>query len=441
MYYNATMSVYTNIWELYGLRYDPFNTSPLLVFGGEIPLSTFIGRDDELKRLNNNFRNTSSRIIVSGDIGVGKTSFVNYARSLAYRDGKFFTTIKEIAIQPDWSSTDFIINTLGAILTTINRKDIKIHDDTLKRLESLVSISEINNLNASVSIAGFGVGGGRPTTRNLPGKITMPLLQDLFEETVTQLKKQGFRELIIHYNNLELFESQDMVNLFQKLRDFVQTPNVHFIFVGGLIVPSVIQPISRVSSTFSDTPIILNNLKLEEIEAIIGRRVKYLTIKEFTSGVPIGKGVIKALYELYDGNLRHILNSLSTAFCEITSEVPVELTVSILKNSLKKVAEKRWLNQLTKLEKEALYAILQTDGVTNAVLSKKLKKQPQNISKITNKLIDLCAIRIKKKIGREKFFAAEPSTKWLLLKETEEEIKANEKMVIKETQVLLKDWS
>lgn len=431
---------YTNIWELYGLKSDPFSTSPLLVFGGELPLETFIGRSDELKRLNNNFRKTSSRIIVSGDVGVGKTSFVNYARALAHKEGHFFTTIKEIAIQPDWSAVDFIINTLGAILTTVDRKEIKINAGVRKKLESLVSISEINNLNASLSVAGFGIGGGKTTAIALPGKITMSLLQELFEDIITELKNTGFKELIIHYNNLELFEPQEMANLFQKLRDFIQTPNVHFIFVGGLIVPSVIQPISRVSSIFSDTPIILNNLKLEEIEAIIGKRIKYLAIKEFTSGVSIENGVIKALYELYEGNLRHILNSLSTAFCETTSEVPVSLTVSILKHSLKNVAEKKWLNQLTKLEKEVLYAILQTEGITNNALSKKLRKHAQNISKITNKLIEICAIRVKKKVGREKFFAAEPSTKWLLLRETEEEIKTNVKIITKETQALLKDW-
>ena len=102
-----------NIWELYGVKENPFATSPLLVKGGIIPLDSFVGRADEIKRLTKIIGSRGgSRTLVYGDVGVGKTTFVNVIRSHAYEKG-FFTPFKEIAVQEDWSPMEFILNTLS----------------------------------------------------------------------------------------------------------------------------------------------------------------------------------------------------------------------------------------------------------------------------------------------------------------------------------------
>ena len=82
------------IWELYGLKTNPFFSDPLLIFGGDIDLKVgFVGREEETRRLKNIiYGNSSSRILISGDVGVGKTTFVNYVRAMASQD-KFFTTL------------------------------------------------------------------------------------------------------------------------------------------------------------------------------------------------------------------------------------------------------------------------------------------------------------------------------------------------------------
>src|SRR3989339_2177555 len=97
------MDEYKNIWELYGLKTNPFFTNPLLLFGGDIDIKlAFIGREYEVKRLQNLISNNiSGRVIVAGDVGVGKTTFVNFVRS-SVPDKVFFTHLKEIAVQPEW---------------------------------------------------------------------------------------------------------------------------------------------------------------------------------------------------------------------------------------------------------------------------------------------------------------------------------------------------
>ena len=115
------------LWELYGLKTNPFSTSPLLVKGGVIPVESFHGRIEELKRLKKIFRSSGgNRILVCGDVGVGKTSFVNVARFRALQEGHF-TPFKEIAVRSNWNPNSFIMNTLYAIHSTLKlRNDLVI---------------------------------------------------------------------------------------------------------------------------------------------------------------------------------------------------------------------------------------------------------------------------------------------------------------------------
>ena len=68
----------TNPWAPYGLSEDPYFQQALEPFGERRPISLFVGRDPEIQLLGNQIvGSSSSRAIVQGAAGVGKTSFVN----------------------------------------------------------------------------------------------------------------------------------------------------------------------------------------------------------------------------------------------------------------------------------------------------------------------------------------------------------------------------
>lgn len=432
----------TTIWELYGLKTNPFFTNPLLIFGGNIDLKIgFVGREEETRRLKNLiYSNNGSRILVSGDVGVGKTTFVNYVRALISQD-KFFTPLKEIAVQPEWNGVDFILNTLSALYYTIKlRNDLDfslIDKGLLRKLELLVDIVENKDKNYSLNVGLIGGGIGTTTTLNLPSPNIHSLLI-FFEQIIQEIKKNSFNGVIIHYNNLDVLESEQVYTLFQSIRDFIQTREVHFIFIGDLAVPQIISQIKRVSSVMSDTPIILGNLSITEIKHLLDMRINMLASPYLKSIKPYDDEVISRLYELYEGNLRYILHSLSTIFQEIIKDNPIIITPREMTRVLSETAKKRWLNKLTDWEKEVLFLILEDGEITNKNLAKKLKKKKQNISKVTKKLLDLCAIRIKRMEGKEKFFTVEHSIKWFLLeKETQSKQKAD--LFSKEIQKILNE--
>jgi len=406
-----------SIWELYGLKANPFSTDPLLVKGGIIPIDCFYGRREEGERLEKQFRSEGgSRILVIGSPGVGKTTFVNFSRAKAIKN-KFFSPFQEIKAQPDWNADDFILNSLSAIYSTLKLLDEK---EISERLKPVVDFYEIKNrqgsLGANYLTIGGSVGYGETKSIHHPA-LTSSALLELFQQTIAGLKKSGYREVIIHYNNIELFEEDEtrLKSILNKIRDFLQTPNVHFVFVGSESLPSICQSIPRVSAIIQDTPIKLSPLSKEDVQSVIQKRIDVLKIPGLFTVSPCTNDAIFLLYNLHDGNIRAILNSLSTAVLEIVKDAPVTLDEQQTKIVLNSVAKKRFTSQLSPTVQKVLHELLIMKNGTNTMLSKKLDMKPQNMSSYLKELSKSGCIFLVKSEGKEKFYAVSDWVKWLTL--------------------------
>ena len=118
-----------------------------------------------------------------------------------------------------------------------------------------------------------------------------------------------------------------------------------------------------------------------------------------------------------DGNIRDILNSLSTAVYYATEETPIVLDRNKLAVVLQEILEKRFLCSLTPKAREVLNAIAKhNDEITNKALSDKLKIPRSNISMYIKDLENSGCVYLRRKNGKDKFWKADPKIKWLLLK-------------------------
>jgi len=408
-------SDFKNIWELYGFRGNPFDTSPLLVMGGNIPIGSFVGRKKEVNRLNKLIGSTTnSRTLIYGDIGVGKTTFVNVVRRNAYDKG-YFTPIKEIAVLETWTPEMFLLNTLAAIYGTLKLMtgEKPVSPDVFKKLESLLEIGR-KNMNLGIEVAG--IGGSYGKNEIPPLKLTISTIQDFFEEIITEIIKSTGKEVIIHYNNLELLKEKSLKFIFDNLRDFFQTNGVHFIFVGNLTVHSSLQNIPRFSSILTDTPFFINNLTFEEVQKILQKRFKSLAIPKLNYIIPYTNDALKSLYDLMDGNIRHILNSLSIAVIESTTERPIVLSEYDLAETLNKVLHERYLKGLTDRKIDVLREILEHKEITNKGISDNLGISRSNVSTYISDLKDMGCVYLKRKQGKDKFWSVTPRIKWFLLR-------------------------
>lgn len=415
----SDVSDFSSIWELYGFKTNPFSTSPLLVKGGLIPLESFSGRKDELSRLLKIFSSEGgSRTLVCGDVGVGKTTLVNVARAHINKKS-FFTPFKEIGVKQNWGADEFIVNTLYAIYATLKLlEDKPVSTTTFDKLKNLLEMNNVSVTSGGLSIAGFGANVGKETIK--PHVVSNLALSDLFQEVIVEIKDNTKKDVIIHYNNLENLPEKSIRRIFEDLRDFFQIENIHFVFVGNLSVHSIFQSMPRFSSIISDTPIIIDELSLEEIKQVLGIRFEKLRMSpDLGFIVPFREDALSVIYELYTGNIRHILNSLQTAIIEVTKEKAIVLDKNSVSSILKQIAEKRYLARLQQRPRDVLLAAIKHNEVTNKQLAIDTKIARSNMSTYIKQLEETGCVYLRRKDGKDKYWSVEPKLKWILLKTPE----------------------
>ena len=135
--------------------------------------------------------------------------------------------------------------------------------------------------------------------------------------------------------------------------------------------------------------------------------------------VPFTKDCLKMLYGLWGGNIRHILNSLSTAVQELTVEKSVTIDENILAKTLNSVLEKRYYSRITPPRAlDVLKEIAKREEITNKGLSDILNLPRSNISGYLRDLEAAGCVYLRRKTGKDKFWSADPTMKWMLLRES-----------------------
>lgn len=418
----------TNTWNMYGLKDNPFTTDPLTQYGEELPISkSFVGREKEREKIKRIIHsNKSSRLLVYGDIGVGKTSLVNYVKFEAAKDSQYLTLLSELGIQYDWTPEDFMAATVRHVYATINQTEgirKRFNGSLLNKLAVIFGGDRGYNAELGASIHGMGGSikyGKSFTAPRLDGNS----LKLLFQEILSELMKIGYKGTIIHYNNLELVQDKgenQLKRIMNGVRDFLQVKGAHFVFVSDKTLYEMFQQLRRVEDIFQ-VPIIVEPFELKEIENIIGTRFALLKIEGVNPVEPFDAESLKILFGLYQGNLRGILRSLDATITDVVTSRPVRLNSDILRRTLFKIARNRYISKFSKKDGNAikiLRRILEKRETTNKAISEHFKMKPQNVSSALTELREVGAIKLSREEGRSRYYVPSQEALWLLLEPPE----------------------
>ena len=422
------MSELNLTWRRYGLKDDPYTLRPITIGQENLPLSSFVGRNDEITELISLFSLGSGSILVIGDSGVGKTSLVNFVRSKAI-NGFFFSTRNEIELNYAMSGQEFIITTLNAIhreleFLKLNGREIILSEETNSYLKKIQDISITPNESQPFVSMDFNK------------------LKNLFSKVMEELINPRFKGVIIHFDNIDNIENFDSLStMFGEIRDLLLTPKVTFIFVGNQFLPHYISSKRRVRDVFRFPPLEVTQLKLDEIRDILQKRVEYLKSDESINAItPHTDEVLDTLFGIHNGNLRGILNSLSTAVAgTASSNEPIKITIKILKEKLLQKLNKSYLSGLTTAEREILKKILDSklSRFTPTDVSEITKKGLTNLSsKYLPKLRLKNTIELIGKEGRNVYYKLAPEMIWWDL----EKVKETKKQSVKSIDKTLKEF-
>ncbi len=412
------MSEFNLVWRRYGLEDNPYFHYPLSVEESKIPISAFVGRDKERKEIKKVIElGGDVRFMVTGEAGVGKTSLVNFVRSQA-SENFFFTPQKEIEINRVMTGNEFIILTLSAIYTEAKRLRIAINKELLSKLEALYELAKYGELSHDIA--------------NL-AQLNRQKLMDLFNETVENIinsyENEGsikrFNAIIIHYDNLDnIFDFEGLAEMISDVRDFLFQKRVIFIFIGDLLLPQIILHKKRVSGIFLTPSLELKPLGFREIYKILNERLNYFKIKNVDLTPPHTEQAVETLFRLHNGNIRDILNSLTSCVISLPhSNTPIQITDDILRETLYKKVNEKIISKLRKNEREILNLILKKEYITPTEIAKTIGQKIQNVSSYyLNRLKEIEAIKERGREGRNVFYEVTPIVKWLGLKDNDENV-------------------
>ncbi len=437
-------------WQQFGLKKDPYDTTPL-VEGGYISIEdAFVGRENE-RNFIDNLLNAEDRLCltVCGDVGVGKTSLANFQKVIwKYKKEKLlFSARREIEANDRLlNKKNFIIEIIGSILQEIKlREPDLLKDDLLKKLINLVDVSQTLDLSFGASVMGYGgsiaKGGGTTQPMQLSEAILEGYFQSLLDFIINnEIGGHKYSGLIVHANNFDVVmdsaeSKQKVIKFFNEIRDFLQKQNVYFIFLGPKnFYKDIISTQKRVKGIFYQTPLQIKPLSKTEIAQAFDNRMRLLQSDEVSGYTkPVEDAVIYKLYDLYNGDIRSIMTSVREIIGQLDSSsksLKVEKAMVLLGKFL--WDEITNVLKLTNAQIEVIEKFIESDSyLSQKQLSKILKKAESNISGYyVAPLKEVNIIEEKDRRGKEIFFGL--TDRYMPLKELAKYQKELKQEAIKE---------
>jgi len=300
-----------SIWDAYGLAANPFFQEELRSGpAAPYPIALHVGRDAELRlALRQLGGGTSSRIIVEGAPGIGKTSFVNKLKAEAAQSG-MLTHADPVRIVADTTVLSFVADVLRVLLRIRTAHGLT-GDAFWTRTARLVEGEDTMAGGFTLGPIGVSYQGGR-----VPAEAPLGTLYEVIAEGVGRLTHDLGAHVLLHVNNLENLGDDDAkraARLLRDLRDFMMVAGAHWIFVGASGVDyAVFREYDQVAGIFPH-PIVLEPLTDAEVAELLRRRYEHLAREGARLVPPVEPETAAALYGLYRGDLRNFLRLLSDA--------------------------------------------------------------------------------------------------------------------------------
>lgn len=301
----------STLWEPFGLRGNPFFQRELRPGDPAHPVSLFVGRERELERVLRRLSSDSStRTIIEGIPGVGKTSFVNRLKADLARRG-IATYDQPIRIESRTTRASFVADVLRTLLRIRLGAGLSNGGGIWPRIVRLLEGEDLIGGNVSVMGIGGGVSRGYAPPQATPDSLYEHLGAGL-EETAHELAGP----VVLHVNNLETLAqeaTQAAATLLLDLRDYLLLPGAHWMFVGTTGIEDAIFRIHKQVSGIFPQAVVLGSLPPASVEELLTLRYRHLKLPRRPLTPPIDPGEAARLYALYQGDLRNFLRLLTEA--------------------------------------------------------------------------------------------------------------------------------
>lgn len=206
-------------WTPYGLSDDPFFQASLAPSDDAArPISLFVGREEEVQLLGGQVvGSSSSRAIIQGPAGVGKTSFVNRLK-VALAEQGVLTHEQPVRVRAGMSTPQFCAELLRVLLqiratqestpgiaekaAKLTFKGARDEDAFWRRVGHLVEGEDTTASGVTLGVPVANIGVQRERGR-IPAEVDELSLDAELAQAVARLAGGGKRHVLIHVDNLD----------------------------------------------------------------------------------------------------------------------------------------------------------------------------------------------------------------------------------------------
>jgi hypothetical protein len=339
-----------NHWNLFNLQENPYFQTTLGESGPRYPLSLFVGRGSELKRLLAGIGGAgSSRQAVGGAPGVGKTTLVQSAKATALAHG-YWATRGIIPFYPD----DTAERVMGRILEGVYEAILTTRPETadhpvMQRAQQYVRAFRLVGGGGGVSLAGFGASASQSTAAVTPGAGLLLDGPRVIRELLA-LTSEHAKGIVLHLNNLENLSDRDVANaadILRSLRDPVLLQDgLHILLVGTTeAVTSATTAHPQLRSVFS--LLRLEAMPEPDVQALLGARYRHVVRDSRRPATPpVEPEAVAALYPLFRGDLRGLFKALEEGVTLLVGVVGNAPGASLSVDSLRPALRQRYAELL-----------------------------------------------------------------------------------------------
>lgn len=279
------------IWRHLGFNRDIFFVEPLRPSAEDIKL--FVGRDVEIRKyLIDTLSGSRALKIVTGDIGVGKTTFVNacqyysFAKTVPF-DFQFeiphiLPCFEKIQIRETDTIDDFFLQAITSICQSIVfycRLTEKEPPKEIKEFLSNFLDLAVNtggagwNAGANVGLVGLSVGGAQRTKAQNIIRNAKIHLRRLVEIAKVEFDFQG---VFVIVNNLDILSKEKLISFLNMARDEVfDITGIYWTLIGRKGIGSIIETESdRVADYLSGTELFIGPMDFSNTKKVIDIRVE-----------------------------------------------------------------------------------------------------------------------------------------------------------------------
>ncbi|MHB8585183.1 MAG: hypothetical protein ACYDDF_05025 [Thermoplasmatota archaeon] len=408
-----------NRWLRFGLETNPYFVEALRSDEkGPRPITLFQGREAQTKELVDTIAAEQSSLnVVEAPAGAGKSSFVNHAKYLLRR--RYFAPPVEVGVQSNSTAQSILVSVIDAVVRHASdldpdakwEKKFPAIAKARALVQSIQSVAWDVTAGGSVPTGlGATLGIGRQTSVQPPfiGTVLSPAFLDDLTSDLLQLADPPYQGVIFHINNMDTILTDNAPGartMLGDLRDHFQVTHTHWIFLGppGLR-EDAFAPERRVLSNLKAW-VGLDRLPLSDVDKMLTRRYEHYAFKKGEYTKPTENAVVKLLYEKFGGDLRGLLNALTTAhkfynpidIAPMSADFGRDVLARHYLTHLEKSLSPKTLDVLRQLAKQGQAEFGQDDA-------RSVEKDQANRSRRFGELEQWDAIRLVRRDGAKKIY-------------------------------------